>query len=110
MSCEWGFDCEECNERTDTVFNHGTDRLINLVENLDLIKQVNSSPYLRISWETGSENFDEFLAFAEKHRDHETFTMVNEYGEFAWFDGHSRKVSGAQKLPPQPLSRPDSAS
>jgi hypothetical protein len=86
MSCAWGFHCEECGEHTDTAFNHGEARLTELVKNLDLIKSVNGLTYLCIDWESHQYLFAEFLEFAEKHRGHKTFKMVNEYGEFAWFD------------------------
>lgn len=86
MSCEWGLDCEDCGERTEVVFNHGQDRLRELVKNVDVIKKVRDASFLTVCWITGDEHFDDFFLFAEKHRGHRTFTMVNEYGQYEWFD------------------------
>ena len=80
MSTEWGYKCLTCDRKLeDTWFNHGQGKLIEALHLWPIIKQIQASVWLRVSFDPDWYSFEVF-SFLAQHEGHD-IAFLNEYGD-----------------------------
>ena len=80
MSKHWGYYCADCEETTDTWFNHGEDRLSQYAEIHALIDG-REFCWIEIGLVGDNDNLHEMNVFLCQHRGHR-IKLKSEYGDF----------------------------
>jgi hypothetical protein len=99
MSTDWGYTCLDCNEDTDTWFNHGEAKLTEYFEAYTLlVDKLKQWQWVELTLLGGGYAIDEINSFLDKHKGHH-IALKNEYG-------------GAEEIkstePPETLQEPHS--